>query len=330
MNAFFAIGLVAMAISVTPSAHAQEVTVYGGICDASAAVALGREHFVVADDERNTLQIYKRGTPTTVASVDLTGFLQTPSGNESDLEGAAAIGSRIYWISSHGRNKNAKVRAERLRFFATDIDDGKTPPGLVPVGKPYMKLLEDLLAADTLRAFHLDEAASRAPESPGGLNIEGLASTPEGRLLIGFRNPIPHHKALLVPLENPGAVLTGQTAKFGMPVLLDLGGRGIRSIERVGSAYLIVAGPTADNGSFALLRWSGKANDPPSPVSGVSFGSLRPEALFEMPGSNAIQILSDDGGVVAHGVACKDRDAAHRSFRSVIIESGQKDQKGTR
>jgi hypothetical protein len=34
---------------------------------------------------------------------------------------------------------------------------------------------------------------------PGGLNIEGLAATPDGQLLIGFRNPLSEGKALLLP-----------------------------------------------------------------------------------------------------------------------------------
>jgi hypothetical protein len=318
-KAFLAFGLIATATVMAPHCSAQEVESYGGICDASAAVGLDREHFVVADDERNMLRIYKRGTRAAVGSLDLVTFLSTASGKESDLEGAATIGSRIFWISSHGRNKDGKVRQERYRFFATDIDTSKTPPLLMPAGKPYTRLLEDLLATKSLHKY-LNEAASRAPESPGGLNIEGLASTPDGKLLIGFRNPLPGAKALLVSLENPQAVLNGQTAKFGAPVMLDLGGRGIRSIERVGSSYFIVAGPPADSGTFALLQWSGKANGPPSPFGDVSLGDLRPEALFAIPESNAVQILSDDGGVVTQGVACKDREPAHQSFRSIIIK----------
>jgi hypothetical protein len=316
---FLALGLLAILAMLAQRAGAYGIESYGGICDASAAIALDREHFVVADDERNTLRIYRRGTRAAVSSLDLASFLGTASGKESDLEGAAAIGSRLYWISSHGRNKDGKERKERYRFFATDIDASKTPPSLVPAGKPYTRLLEDLLASAPLRTY-LKEAASRAPEAPGGLNIEGLASTPDGKLLIGFRNPLPAQKALLVPLENPQAVLGGQEAKFGAPVLLDLGGRGIRSIERVGSSYLVVAGPPADSGTFALLRWSGKVNEPPSPFGNASLGDLRPEVLFAVPGSDAVQVLSDDGGVVTRGAACKDQDAAQQSFRSIIVK----------
>lgn len=320
MKTILAACLLAVAVCVAAGADGREVSVYNGICDASAAVALGRDHFVVADDERNTLIVYKRGQPASVASVQLSPFLGTASDKESDLEGAAAIGQRIYWISSHGRNKNGKVREERYRFFATDVDASKVPPSLTPVETPYGRLLDDLLSADELKNYHLGEAAQRAPESQGGLNIEGLAATPDGKLLIGFRNPILDGKALLVPLNNPDGVITGQAAKFGAPVSLDLGGRGVRSIELVGATYLIVAGPPADSGSFALFRWSGKATDAPALVKKIDFKSLRPEALFEIPMTNMVQILSDDGGVETSGVACKDREAVHRSFRSITVK----------
>jgi hypothetical protein len=50
-----------------------------------------------------------------------------------------------------------------------------------------------------LRRFHLAAAAHRPAEAPDGLNIEGLAATPAGSLLIGFRNPLPGGRALARP-----------------------------------------------------------------------------------------------------------------------------------
>jgi hypothetical protein len=45
------------------------------------------------------------------------------------------------------------------------------------------------------------------------------------------RNPIPGKRALLVPLENPEEVVDGRAAKLGTPILLPLGGLGVRNIE---------------------------------------------------------------------------------------------------
>src|SRR4051812_47763733 len=96
-------------------------TIFRGMCDASAAVALDDDLFAVANDEDNTIRVYhaaKGGPP--VSSVDLSAFLRVdPKFPETDLEGAAWLGDRIFWMASHGRNHDGKFRASRDRFFAT-------------------------------------------------------------------------------------------------------------------------------------------------------------------------------------------------------------------
>ena len=53
-----------------------------------------------------------------------------------------------------------------------------------------------------------------------------------GKLRIGFRNPKNEDKdALLVPLLNPAEIIKkGARAKFGDPLLLNLGGLGVRDM----------------------------------------------------------------------------------------------------
>jgi hypothetical protein len=314
-------GAAVLAIALSPNIAGAQTSVseYGQICDASAAVAVDADHFVVADDERNTLQTYRRGDRAPVASLDLSAFLGTEPDKESDLEGAAAIEGRIYWISSHGRNSSGELQKRRRRFFATVVTSAAEGPVLKPIGTAYTELLSDLLAAPQLAPYALKDAASRPPEAKDGLNIEGLAATPDGRLLVGFRNPIPGRKALLVPIENPDDLIHEKKARLGAPIELDLGNRGIRSIELVGSSYLIVAGPPADDGTFRLFRWSGAAVDKPVEIHGVDFDGLSPEALFAVPQTDTVQILSDDGGKDVDGVACKKQKKSQRSFRSIIV-----------
>ncbi len=297
---------------------AEEATKYDGPCDASAAVALDGEHFVVGNDENNTLHVYRRGQPKAVGALNLSKFLGTRSDRESDIEGAASISTRTYWITSHARNSRGKAGQDRHRFFATEVLPGQ-PPSLRPVGEPYTRLLNDIEASDALKPYRLANAARLAAEAEGGLNVEGLAATPDGHLLIGLRNPLAHQRALVVPLENPAELIEGKRAKFGMPIELDLGRRGIRSIVLVGSSYLIVAGPTADRGSFALYRWSGRAGDAAAPIAGGDLRDLRPEAAFAIPQSGLVQLLSDDGGVMTGGVECKKLPAAQQTFRSLIV-----------
>lgn len=312
---FRALLAVVPGLLLTAGLHAQPPTLYRGLCDASAAVALDATHFVVASDEDNILRIFQRGQPHAVATLPLARHLETP--RESDLEGAARIGNQIYWISSHGRNSRAKVRTERYRFFVTAVDAATTPPTLKTGATAQRKVLQQLISAETLKSWRLSDAATLAPEADGGLNIEGLADTPDGHLLIGFRNPLRDGKALVVSLRDPQQVAAGAAASFGPAIGLDFGGRGVRSIERLGSGYLVLAGPPATKGDFALYRWSGVATDAPQRVPAAVLDTLRPEAMFVWPHSGMVQILSDDGGVESAGVACKDRPVAEQAFRSV-------------
>jgi hypothetical protein len=300
-------------------AAAADVFVYRELCEASAAAALDSRHFIVASDETNRLRIYKRGDAKPVGEHKLAQFLNADPDKGSDLEGAARIGKRIYWISSHSRNKDGEVKEWRLRFFATDIRPG-SPPSVEPVGQPYTKLLDDMVAAPALSSLGLADAIVRKPEDSKGFNIEGLAATPKGDLFIGLRNPVPDGTAILIRLKNPNGVINGKKARFGPPIRLNLNGRGIRSIDLVGSKYLIVAGPVANDGSFALYRWSGDSAKSPEPLTGIDLRTLHPEAMFAIPNTNQIQILSDDGGEQAPGINCKKgAPESEQAFRSITI-----------
>ena len=311
-------------------AHADER--YTGMCDASAAVSIGHGRFIVADDEIDVLRVYQKSASAPVASLDLIDYLHNRKGthknHEGDLEGAAAIGDRIYWISSHARKgKDKSVDPHRMRFFTTRITAANPAngAGVAPVADaPYETLLADLMADP--RFAILAEASKYGPENgnPDGLNIEGLAATPEAALLIGFRNPQPGNKALVVSLLNPREVIARSARpKFGNLIRLDLNGRGIRSFERVNDEYLIVAGPRGEadkaavKPAFALFRWSGAADKAPVLVHALDDGSFRPEALFYDSDSKELVMLSDDGGEKVGTLDCKDTDlpANKKSFR---------------
>ncbi|HEY5481214.1 MAG TPA: DUF3616 domain-containing protein, partial [Verrucomicrobiae bacterium] len=182
---------------------------YSGMCDASGAVAVSSNLFVVANDEDNVLRLYRSDQPgQPVKQFDFNAFLEVQGKSlEADLEGAARIGDRAFWIGSHGRNKDGKERLNRHRLFATDISVNAGEVALTAVGTPYRLLLDDLLRDARFDQFHFAEAAHRAPKDPDALNIEGLSAMAEGQLLIGFRNPVPAGKALLIPLLNPNEVI---------------------------------------------------------------------------------------------------------------------------
>lgn len=317
---------------VLPAAPSAGETKYAGFCDVSAAIALGPDHFVAGEDETDVLAIYRRGTPTPVARVDLVDFLgnRNKKGNakEADFEGAARVGDVIYWIASHARDSKGNVEETRRRFFATSVTGTGASPTVSASGQPYKLMLNDLLGDPALASLNLAKAAELAPELPNALNIEGLAATPEGQLLIGFRNPLPKDLAIVLPLTNPQQVVAGvESAKFGAPILLDLEGRGIRSMERVGNRYLIVAGPFnsgtgGGRGSdFALFSWNGKPDAKAERVK-ADFGKLRPEGMFAIPGSTDLEILSDDGDEpFGANTKCKDPNVPppNKTFRTIRI-----------
>ena len=298
-------------------------TVCRGMCDASAVVMAGPEHFLVADDEDNILRLYSRtqdGPP--LESMDLSSFLHVdPRSPEVDLEGAAPLGDRVYWISSHGRNRNGKDRLNRRRFFATTLTRTNNATVIQPVGQAYEHLLEDLLRDPRLRPFDLAAAAQRAPKFKDALNIEGLCATPEGCLWIGFRNPVPRGKALLVPLLNPAELVAGKPARFGAPLLLDLGGLGVRSLARAGERYLIIAGSYDGNGPSYLFEWNGN-QDKPRRLPHAGLAGLNPEAIesFTLNGAEHLLVVSDDGTLQIGGEECKSvKDPDLKYFRATTL-----------
>ena len=303
-----------------PSAEPQprrKVQVYRGTSDASAGVALGEDMFIVADDENNILRVYKIGGASPVYSYDMTEFLKIEANHpEADIEGATKIGRRVYWITSHGRNKDGKVRPNRYRFFATDIDVVGERITIRPVGKPCLMLLPTLMSLRTIRDLEVHKSAGLglslskkalkklAPKEEG-LNIEGLCASADGRTIyIGFRNPRPVDKstrrncALVVPLDNPAQVIEqGETAVFGEAILWDFGGLGIRSMEysTFHKAYFIVAGAFDGTPEFVLYRWSGQKDQQPDMVKQMSQSNFGPEALIPFDDSEMLLLLSDDG-----------------------------------
>ncbi len=199
--------------------------------------------------------------------------------------------------------------AARQLMFAVprkSLESGVVKPAEVSV---YRMLVDDLLAAPAIPSTVLDllrKGRTLDSKESGGLSIEGLAATKDGRLLIGFRNPLlDDNSALLLPLANPAAVLR-QRAKaiFEAPIAIDLGGRGIRDIVYVAERdeYLIVAGAAPGSGPVSRAYWwSGRGADAPRHIADIDFSDFNPEAVAVLPGRTGgnVLFLSDDGKTTA-------------------------------
>ncbi len=317
-----------------------------GASDASATVALDAETMIVADDETNALRVYARH----VSGLPFNGFdfsgqlaLPDPLNREIDIEGAARVGDRLFWTGSFSNSKNFHVRPNRHRVFATDLSGSGFNARLSYAGR-YDGLLDDLLAWDQSNGHGLganalgltaSSAAGSDSKTPAGFNIEALGIAPDNRTAyFGFRAPqLPtsnRHLALIIPVSNFDALVTGAapgslppgSATIGAPIFLDLGGRGIRSIDRnVAGQFLITAGPAGDASGiapfdFRLFAWTGQRADAPFDL-GVDLTALdvnggRFESIAEVPAQlgkgSIVQFLFDNGSSVWYGdgIAAKD------------------------
>jgi hypothetical protein len=312
-----------------------ETVIFNGMGDASAAVALDEDNFLVANDEDNILRVFDKNKPDALQELRLSevfdGEISDGKKRETDIEGAAELGDKIFWIGSHGTNKNAEPRPDRHRLFAIRVKrgaDGKYAASRA--GRIYTSLIDDLEKDSRFDAFNFKAARAIRPKDIGGLSVEGLSATPDGALLIGFRNPLGGGKtsggflvggkALIVKLLNPLEVVEGRAAKFDAPVLLDLGGFGIRSLEyyEPKKTYLIVAGTYHDNKETPthkpevsrLYTWSGNAADAPVLFKNADLSGFNIESVFVFPQmKNNIVLLSDDGS-----------DDGNKSFRGISIK----------
>ena len=346
--AIAALGLSAMA-QVPPAAGAGTIVTYRGMCEPSGAVALPRGsfggHFAVANDEDNILRVYAGGggEALPVATLDLKDFLGVDAAANddlrADLEGGAWLGDRIFWLGSHSRSAGGRLRTSRRQLFATSLrgEVGSAGVTLVPQGAPVSLLPAMRDRAGFGVAIGGDGRRQHLAPNVAGFNLEGLAAGMDGlSLVVGLRGPLLNGRATLVPIENPNEAIGGAALRTGEPLLLNLHGRGVRSLEYVESrrSYLIVAGPPTDadpgypdGPPFRLYTWSGARGEDARPL-GTADGEMRrlaeaqftPEAMIVEASGDRIQLLSDDGDRLQAGSPCsKVPSDSSREFRSVIL-----------
>src|SRR5690606_30634593 len=151
--------------------------------------------FALGDEEDNVIRVYdarRGGAPSWEHDLSPT----IPKKPEADLEAATRAGNEAYLLSYHGRSNKDFIKEDRIIFFSTNIPEAGQE--LKVIGAPYRGLVQALASDQRFAPFALQKAAQLAPTVAGGINIEGMTASPTGSLLIGFRNPIPQNRALLV------------------------------------------------------------------------------------------------------------------------------------
>ncbi len=302
-----------------------EPLTYTGCCDGSASAVVDEVFFAAASDEGSTIRLYRRGAGgAPVSEFKLGSFLGARHQREADIEGAARLGDLVFWIGSHSRKSDGTPHPGRQVFFATEIRAGEGVPRLVPVGRPFRGLLEALAKESRLVELDFAGAAKLGGEARGGLNIEGLAAGPGDSLWIGFRNPVPLGRAVLVPLLNPREVIEGRPARLGAALRIDLEGLGIRDIARVGDRYLIVGGPAQGGGRHRLFVWHGDDRSPEEIRKGIPHGFAAEGILVDdKAGTTTAELLSDEGTASVSGVPCERfPNPARQSFHGLTVHFG--------
>jgi hypothetical protein len=237
------------------------------------------------------------------------------------------LNGKAYWIGSHSRSGKGRLREQRRQFFGTRISTQSHEPVVTPTTeRAFGGLLGPISALDSRLKDKIKLGVAKdeklAPDN-GGFNIEGLAARPDDKsLLLGLRTPLLDANAVLILFENPEAVLEKkQKPVLSRLIKIDLGGRGIRSIEYsvAARAYFILAGPAGGKkGTFDLYRWPADENSTPSPIPGFT-GSLQnldtarpfqPEALVIDSTGKKLHLFSDDGDSCIKSAP---------TFRSVVV-----------
>ena len=317
--------------------------------DASGAIAMGDTLMFVNNNEYEVLGLFSRYPGSTCAEPiyafnahPYLGLVVTSSDSSADLEAgvkmADSSGVRIYWTGSMSNSKGGNLRPDRSRLFATTVNGngtGSPPYTLTYVGR-YDKLRDDILAWDQNNLHGLganyfglvaSAANNHAPQAIDGFNVEGITLAPDGKTAyIGFRAPMvnpsgpttstsPRTHTLIVTLLNMPDLVKGNptpgpgAAHFGPPIVLPLGGRGIRSIDYTyPGQYVITAGPW-DNVSnppvaplnFRLFTWSGSPLNAPVERSATFAATYSPEGCIvpnaRLTAQSVVELINDDGGI---------------------------------
>ena len=288
---------------------------------------------VVADNEMPHIAAYSLGEQSAKLHAPALMAGKSPNYAVDDVEAATVYPwdpdgdgrpEAVYHVfaASSCRTKKGKAVAERDALFAVTVSaaEGKppqfTPAAEVKINRSIRAQIRALGSENAAQPWGLAlrdstwrlglpaEAQDIALAGAAGLNIEGLTVSKDSRaLLLGLRSPLVGGRALLIPLTNPVAALglggsAPQPAALAAPVLLDLGGLGIRSIEWSADlhAYLIAAGSADEGKVFRFYTWTGEPAAAPLVVqtpSALAAAKLEPEGIAPLPGTTLAAVVGD-------------------------------------
>ena len=324
-TATYIINYAASAASVTPSSS----RFHTGASDGSTGIAIDSDYVWIGDDEDQTLRLYdinNSGLP--IKEIDFNAALGTT--DEADLEGSFIVGNTMYWIGS-------AEDTERSVIFSTNLSGTGATSTLTYVDK-YTGLRDDLIAWDTNNMHGL---GANFFGLSNVLEIESLSLAPNSTTTayVGLRSSTSAGKAIIIPITNftslPG--LTAGSSTFDTPILIDLKGRSLRTMECNTDGCILIGGPFGTKTDFKLYTWTGQSSDTPELRSadltalntGGSFEGLIGLPTTAFLGSDGdldtVTLLVDLGATVIYedGNENKDQRNEWKKFRSDIVTLGE-------
>lgn len=333
------------------SSHPEKTIWPTNLADASGVTAVDDNYMFTCDDETNVLRLHSRKySGIDLYNIDITSAVGASA--ECDLEGSSMSvkynpGKRIYWIGSLGNSKSGNLKPDRNRVIATDIS-GSGAGSTLSVKSYSTKFRSTLISWGDTCAWNFTASAADGivPKRIDGFNIEGLAITHGGDTgYIGFRAPCVPIKgttpsssnrkyAIVAPVTNFETIMNGSgavstTPIIKAPILFDLDGLGIRSIEGVGTnLYLIVAGLYTGGGTPALYLWDGRvpANPGANPITVTS--SYATLTKLNLAGLTELAQVSADGTAEGHPEALVAEQVGEILYIHLICDNGTIDYYG--
>lgn len=303
-----------------------------GSSDLSSAVDVGDDHVIAVSSEDNKIRLYKKAESN--QPVKEFDFAADIGATNADLESMARANDTLYVLGSHGNSSSdGDLKPARDVMFTAAIEGSGADTTLTFVAK-RTGLRDAIKAWDESHGNALGiaagQAAGKKANDPDGFNIEGFelaaGSTTTGYL--GFRSPVKDGKAVLVPVQGLGAMLTG-TPTFGDPVFLDLGGRTVREIRKNGDdEYLISAHAGAASPEWKLFAWDGNPDHQAVDVSNLPAPDANRTGAWEsivsvphpLTDGGAATLITDSGDTTFYGDLTAGADESKGLRKSYVDE----------
>ena len=225
--------------------------------DISDAIYFSDDKVILINDELSTLIEYDLTNNKVQKTQEVFSI-----NDEADFEAMATYNNQLYILGSHSlkrkkvkkkykRSKNLQrleeIKRDDYRYNVVRMDLHSLDPKQKETAS-----LEFILKNDPVIA-----PFTNIPSKENGVDLEGLAITQTGQMYIGFRGPVLRENLTPV-LSIHESDLFSNTPNYQI-LYLNIGGLGIREMQKVENGFLIIGGAVSDlNIPHKVFFWDGK------------------------------------------------------------------------